>query len=40
MGGINTVLWLEDGSGQKGRLAGAGAEVCVRVWEITFHMHA
>ena len=38
MGGINTVLWLEDGSGEKtGRLAGAGADVCVRVWEITFH---
>ena len=38
MGGIDTVLWLEDGSGEKtGWLGSAGADVCVWVWEITSH---
>ena len=31
-GSINTVFWLGDS-----RLASAGADGCVRVWDITFH---
>ena len=35
---VGSILY-EDGSGEKtGRLASTGADVCVRVWEITFHM--
>ncbi len=31
-GGINAVFWLKDGE-----LASAGADGCVRVWNVTFH---
>lgn len=38
VGGANTVLWVEDGKGVKtGKLASAGADGCVRIWEVTFH---
>jgi WD40 repeat protein len=36
MGGVNTVSWLEMMDG-KGRIAGAGADPSVRLWEVTFH---
>lgn len=32
MGGVNSVLWIGDK-----KLASAGADACVRVWEVTFH---
>ena len=32
-GGVNAVFWLKDGE-----LAGAGADGCVRVWNVTFHV--
>jgi WD40 repeat protein len=32
-GGVNAVLW----AGGQGRLMSAGADACVRVWEIKFH---
>ena len=31
-GGVNAVFWLGDT-----KLAGAGADACVRTWDITFH---
>jgi hypothetical protein len=39
IGGANAVLWLEDKSeGAKiGKLGSAGADGCVRLWEVTFH---
>ena len=40
VGGANTVLWLGDGkseSAKTGKLASAGADGCVRLWEVTFH---
>jgi WD40 repeat protein len=36
-GGINAVLWVEGGDGKAGRLATAGADACVRIWDVTFH---
>lgn len=36
MGGVNAVLWLDEGDGKKGKVAGVGADACVRVWEVTF----
>lgn len=33
-GGVNAVLWLE--GGKDGRLVSAGADACVRVWEVKF----
>ncbi|KAJ7031946.1 WD40-repeat-containing domain protein [Mycena alexandri] len=36
-GGVNGVLWANDGAGKSGTLASAGADGCVRVWEVTFH---
>lgn len=33
-GGVNSVVWLE-GDEKKGKVASAGADGCVRVWEIT-----
>ncbi|KIM91564.1 hypothetical protein PILCRDRAFT_810844 [Piloderma croceum F 1598] len=36
MGGVNSVLWVES-DGMVGKLASAGADACVRIWEITFH---
>ena len=33
-GGVNAVLWLEGGKG--GKLVSAGADACVRVWEVMF----
>ncbi|TFL01445.1 WD40-repeat-containing domain protein [Pterulicium gracile] len=36
-GGVNAVTWLGEGGGGKQRLASAGADACVRVWDITFH---
>ncbi|KAF8186885.1 WD40 repeat-like protein [Mycena galopus ATCC 62051] len=37
-GGVNAVLWVGDGAGagKGGALASAGADGCVRVWEIIF----
>ncbi|KZP33736.1 WD40 repeat-like protein [Athelia psychrophila] len=32
MGGVNGVLWIGDG-----KLASAGADACVRIWEVRFH---
>jgi WD repeat-containing protein 1 (actin-interacting protein 1) len=37
-GGVNVVLWLEGRAAGTGRLAGAGADGCVRVWDVTFHV--
>ncbi|PBK89803.1 WD40 repeat-like protein [Armillaria gallica] len=37
-GGVNGVLWVESGDGKTGKLVSAGADVCVRVWEIKFHV--
>jgi hypothetical protein len=37
-GGVNAVLWLDGVSGKVGKLASAGADGCVRVWEVTFHV--
>lgn len=31
-GGVNLVFWLGED-----KLAGAGADGCVRVWNVTFH---
>ena len=36
-GGVNTVFWL-DGDGKKGKLICAGADACVRVLDVTFHV--
>ncbi|KAF8348597.1 WD40-repeat-containing domain protein [Amanita rubescens] len=36
-GGINVVLWLGESTGKSGKLASAGADGCVRTWEVTFH---
>ncbi|KAI0322912.1 WD40 repeat-like protein [Amylostereum chailletii] len=36
-GGANAVFWLGH-SGGKGKLVGAGADACVRVWEVAFHV--
>jgi WD repeat-containing protein 1 (actin-interacting protein 1) len=36
MGGVNSVLWIEN-DGKVGKLASAGADACVRIWEIVFH---
>ncbi|KAF8635414.1 hypothetical protein AX15_000408 [Amanita polypyramis BW_CC] len=37
-GGINTVLWLGERIGNTAKLASAGADGCVRMWEVTFHV--
>ncbi|EIN08347.1 WD40 repeat-like protein [Punctularia strigosozonata HHB-11173 SS5] len=34
-GGVNSVFWLD--GGKDGRLASAGADACVRVWNVVFH---
>ncbi|KAJ7247874.1 WD40-repeat-containing domain protein [Mycena haematopus] len=36
-GGVNAVLWVGGGVGKGGTLASAGADGCVRVWEVLFH---
>jgi WD40 repeat protein len=36
-GGVNGVLWVGGGTGKGGTLASAGADGCVRVWEVAFH---
>ncbi|KAJ7100107.1 WD40-repeat-containing domain protein [Mycena belliarum] len=36
-GGVNAVLWIGDNTGKSGTLASAGADGCVRGWEVTFH---
>ncbi|KII87874.1 hypothetical protein PLICRDRAFT_42397 [Plicaturopsis crispa FD-325 SS-3] len=36
-GGVNSVLWLES-TGQSGQLVSAGADGCVRAWEVKFHV--
>lgn len=36
MGGVNSVLWIED-KGGIGKLASGGADACVRIWEVKFH---
>jgi WD40 repeat protein len=36
-GGINAVLWLDDGKGPTGRLASTGFDGVVRVWEVKYH---
>ncbi|KAJ7170250.1 WD40 repeat-like protein [Mycena crocata] len=36
-GGVNAVLWVGGGAGKGGTLLGAGADACVRVWEVVFH---
>ncbi|PBK89799.1 WD40 repeat-like protein, partial [Armillaria gallica] len=37
-GGVSGILWIESGDGKTGKLVSAGADVCVRVWEIKFHV--
>jgi len=37
MGGINSVVWLEN-DGKTAKLASAGADACVRIWEVTLHV--
>ncbi|KAF8155889.1 WD40-repeat-containing domain protein [Crassisporium funariophilum] len=34
-GGVNGVLWID--GGKDGRLVSAGADACVRVWDVKFH---
>ena len=37
-GGANAVLWISGTpDGEKGALASAGADACVRLWEVKFH---
>ncbi|KAF9077415.1 WD40-repeat-containing domain protein [Rhodocollybia butyracea] len=36
-GGVNGVLWVDEGVGKTGKLASSGADACVKVWEVTFH---
>ncbi|KAJ6558029.1 WD40 repeat-like protein [Mycena capillaripes] len=36
-GGVNAVLWVGGGAGKGGTLVSAGADGCVRVWEVLFH---
>ncbi|KAF8652390.1 hypothetical protein AX16_004418 [Volvariella volvacea WC 439] len=36
-GSINRVLWLEGTGSKSGKLASAGADGCIRVWDVTFH---
>lgn len=36
LGGVNTVFWLEE-DGKKGKLVSAGADACIRVWDVVFH---
>ncbi|KAJ7468007.1 WD40-repeat-containing domain protein [Mycena latifolia] len=36
-GGVNAVLWVGGSTGKSGTLASAGADGCVRLWEVTFH---
>jgi WD40 repeat protein len=40
-GGVNAVLWLShagsEGGSNSGRLAGAGADAAIKVWQVTFH---
>ncbi|KAK7020199.1 WD40 repeat-like protein [Paramarasmius palmivorus] len=36
-GGVNAVLWIDSADGKTGKLASAGFDGCVKVWEITFH---
>ncbi|KAJ7717627.1 WD40 repeat-like protein [Mycena maculata] len=36
-GGVNAVLWVGGGAGKSGTLASAGADGCVRIWEVVFH---
>jgi WD40 repeat protein len=36
-GGVNTVLWLETDGAKGGKLATAGADACVRTWDVKFH---
>ncbi|KAM6503376.1 WD40-repeat-containing domain protein [Amanita muscaria] len=36
-GGVNVVLWLGETAGKTVKLASAGADACVRTWEVTFH---
>jgi len=34
-GGVNAIVWLKgDGAAKKGTIAGAGADGCVRTWEV------
>ncbi|KAK7462716.1 WD40 repeat-like protein [Stygiomarasmius scandens] len=37
-GGVNGVLWVDAAEGGKGKLVSAGADGCVRVWEVVFHV--
>ncbi|KAK1234193.1 WD40 repeat-like protein [Marasmius sp. AFHP31] len=37
LGGVNSVLWLDTANGKTGKLASAGFDACVKVWEIKFH---
>lgn len=34
MGGVNAVAWVDGAKDGKGRLASAGADGCVRIWEV------
>ncbi|EGO03741.1 hypothetical protein SERLA73DRAFT_175361 [Serpula lacrymans var. lacrymans S7.3] len=34
-GGVNVVTWLGEAQGGKGKLVSAGADCCVRIWEVT-----
>ncbi|KAI0251084.1 WD40 repeat-like protein [Lactifluus subvellereus] len=35
-GGVNAVLWVSHGSSE-GKLAGAGADAAIKVWQVKFH---
>ncbi|KAJ7269722.1 WD40-repeat-containing domain protein [Mycena rebaudengoi] len=37
-GGVNSVIWVAGASGKSGTLASAGADGCVRLWEVVFHV--
>ncbi len=36
-GGVNSVLWVESGDGKQGKVVSAGADACVRLFEVKFH---
>ncbi|KAF9053801.1 WD40 repeat-like protein [Hymenopellis radicata] len=36
-GGVNCVLWVESGDGKQGKVVSAGADACVRLFEVKFH---
>lgn len=37
-GGVNGVLWVESGDGKQDKVVTAGADACVRLFEVKFHV--